>query len=57
MVSSFMDISIFDAAENSQCKKLDKIKPYVTCYVIFIVCTFIDNSCEPISVREFWQLL
>ena len=32
-------------------------KTHVTSDVIFIVCTLIDNSCEPISVQEFWQLM
>ena len=25
--------------------------------IIFIVCTLMDNGYEPISAREFWQLL
>ena len=32
-------------------------KARVTSDVIFIVCTLIDNSYEPISAREFGQLL
>ena len=32
-------------------------KACVTSDVIFIVCTFIDNSYEPISAPEFEQLL
>ena len=32
-------------------------KARATSDVIFIVCTLIDNSYEPISAREFGQLL
>ena len=33
------------------------ISAHATSDVIFIVCTLIDNGYEPISAREFGQLL